>query len=99
MSEVAGILAERGAMYGSRYGRYKQLESDDVIWAAVESTLPVDLKPGQRSALRLATHKFVRALVIALDGRTDMRDSLDGLEGYLRLSVGIDQGKLPEDLN
>jgi len=92
---VHAVVKQRGEQYAGGYGRFKQLEVDEKVWAAVRREMPVDLLPGMESALRLASHKFCRLLVNALEGREDY-DSLRDLGGYLLLVTSLKNGTLPE---
>lgn len=94
---VRDVVIERGKQYGGGYGRFKQLEVDEVLWKALKPHIPLDIQPGVESALRLATHKFSRALINALEGREDY-DSLRDLGGYLLLVVCNKNATLPEQL-
>lgn len=94
---VRDVVIERGTQYSGGYGRFKQLEVDEVLWRALQPNIPLDIKRGVESALRLATHKFSRALVNALEGQEDY-DSLLDLGGYLLLVICNKNSTLPEQL-
>lgn len=94
---VRGVVLERGQQYSGSYGRFKQLEVDETLWTALRPLIPLDIMPGVESALRLATHKFCRVLVNALEGREDY-DSLRDLGGYALLAVCIKNATIPEQL-
>jgi hypothetical protein len=91
---VHAVVTQRGEQYAGSYGRFKQFEVDEKVWGAVQREMPRDLLPGMESALRLATHKFCRVLINALEGREDY-DSLRDLGGYALLIISIKNATIP----
>ena len=94
---VRDVVIQRGQQYSGSYGRFTQLELDEIVWNAILPHIPADILPGVESALRLASHKFCRLFINALEGREDY-DSLRDLGGYLLLVTCIKNATLPEQL-